>query len=232
MGSSFFCVFFWSPAFFFFFFQQQQNSSFFCFHLFLLAKISPSSFSFTNPPFSLGCLPRLRGSLRLPWRPRLQRQGVEPRLQLAAERVVDEPVPRDGVFPLERLGDGLDAEVRLRVGRSRGVAGVARVEVGLVGDGEGDGGEGGLELAACEREFLFFLLSEEGGGCRRSRLREGIDGCERRKRGKKLSPFSLSPLLSASFSHVLIAVSTGPAIAAATARRMRRQKEGRERTGE
>ena len=67
--------------------------------------------------------------------------------EFAAERAVHEPVPRNRVFPFELLGDGLDAEVRLGVRGSGGVSGVARVEVGLVGDGEGDGGEGGLELA-------------------------------------------------------------------------------------
>ena len=81
---------------------------------------------------------------------------MEPRLQLPAERAVHEPVPRDGVFPFERLGDRLDAEVRLRVGGARGVARVSSVEVGLVGDGEGDGGEGGLELAVWfVLEFFF-----------------------------------------------------------------------------
>lgn len=108
------------------------------FLLFLVLQLSNSS---------LGGLLRLRSSLRLPRRPRLQRQGVQPFLKFAAERAVHEPVPRNRVFPFELLGDGLDAEVRLGVRGSGGVSGVARVEVGLVGDGEGDGGEGGLELA-------------------------------------------------------------------------------------
>lgn len=98
----------------------------------------------------LGRAPRLRG------RPRLERQGVEPRLQFPSQSVVHESVPRDGVFARKGLGDGVNAKVRLCVGGARGVSGVTGVEVRLVGYCERDGGEGGLELA------VFFFVVEVG----------------------------------------------------------------------
>ena len=72
---------------------------------------------------------------------------MEPRLELASQRPVDEAVPRDGILPGERFGDGVDPEVSLRVRGSSGVSRMASVEVRLVGYCERDGGEGGLEFA-------------------------------------------------------------------------------------
>ena len=147
---------------------------------------------------------------------------MQPRLQLAAQRRVHEPVPRHRVLPLEGLRHGVDAEVRLRVGMARGIARVARVEVGLVGDGEGDRGERGLELAGLWEEEVGreeeVGEEEEVGRVFFSEAKSPIEAFAENKtkeRPKKL------------LSHVLIAVSTGPAIAAATARRMRKSAEGR-----
>lgn len=74
----------------------------------------------------------------------LERQRVQAGFQFGPQGRVHEAVPRDGRFSVKRGRHDLHPKMGLPAAR---VAGVAGVQVGLVDDGEGGGGEGGLEFA-------------------------------------------------------------------------------------